>query len=145
MLYIPKIDAYLKIFTDEEVEDFVAINFSESIKREQNLSKVHKSLYFFLTTSDELQANSSDNFIHHYHVKTLNLFDPELQLINSKPVIKNKLKGLLNKFKTVLVLDYKKRNGSQIFHLQAKIIAVNFDIHEAFESMHQTIITKIKN
>ena len=74
MLYIPKIDAYLKIFTDEEVEDFVAINFSESIKREQNLSKVHKSLYFFLTTSDELQANSSDNFIHHYHVKNSKSF-----------------------------------------------------------------------
>ena len=29
MLYILKIDNYLKIFTDEEVKDFVAINFSE--------------------------------------------------------------------------------------------------------------------
>ena len=28
MLYILKIDDYLKIFTDEEVKGFVAINFS---------------------------------------------------------------------------------------------------------------------
>ena len=40
MLYIPKIDDYLKTLTDKEVEDFVAINFSEYlqfIKEEQNL------------------------------------------------------------------------------------------------------------
>ena len=84
MLYIPKIDDYLKILTDEEVEDFVAINFSEyfkSIREEQNLRKVAKSLYIFLTTPDEvekyLQSNFSDNFVHHYNVKILNLFDPE--------------------------------------------------------------------
>ena len=29
MLYIPKIDDCLKILTDEEVKDFVAINFRE--------------------------------------------------------------------------------------------------------------------
>ena len=29
MLYIPKIDDYLKTLTDKEFEDFVAINFSE--------------------------------------------------------------------------------------------------------------------
>ena len=32
MLYIPKIDDYLKILTDEEVKDFVAINFSKYFK-----------------------------------------------------------------------------------------------------------------
>ena len=32
MLYIPKIDDYLKILTDEAVKDFVAINFSEYCK-----------------------------------------------------------------------------------------------------------------
>ena len=40
MLYIPKIDYYLKILTNEEAKDFVAINFGEyfkSIKKEQNL------------------------------------------------------------------------------------------------------------
>ena len=94
MLYIPKIDDYLEILTDEEVKDFVAINFSEFIKEAQNLRKVAKSLYFFLTAPDKVQPNSSDNCINHY-VKILNLFDPELQLINTKPVTKNKLKHSL--------------------------------------------------
>ena len=94
MLYIPKIDDYLKILTDEEVEDFVAINFSEyfkSIREEQNLRKVAKLLYIFLTTPDKVEkygeSNYSDNCVHHYNVEILNLFDPELQLINTKPVI----------------------------------------------------------
>ena len=58
MLCIPKIDDYLKIFTDKEVKDFVAINFSEyfnSIREERNLRKVSKSLYIFLTTPDEVE------------------------------------------------------------------------------------------
>ena len=33
MLYIPKTDDYLNIFTDKEVKDFVAINFSKYFKR----------------------------------------------------------------------------------------------------------------
>ena len=32
MLYIPKIDDYLKVVTDEEVKDFAAINFREYFK-----------------------------------------------------------------------------------------------------------------
>ena len=32
MLYIPKIDDHIKILTDEEVKDFVAINFSKYFK-----------------------------------------------------------------------------------------------------------------
>ena len=32
MLYIPNIDDYLKILTDEEVRDFVDIDFSEYFK-----------------------------------------------------------------------------------------------------------------
>ena len=92
MVHIPKIDDYLEILTDEEVKDFVAINFSESIKEEENLKKVIKSLYFFLATPDEVQSNSSDNYISHYNVKMLNLFDPELQLINTKTVIKRIVK-----------------------------------------------------
>ena len=32
MFYIPKIDYYLKILTDEEVKDFASINFSEFFK-----------------------------------------------------------------------------------------------------------------
>ena len=60
MLYIPKIDEYLEILTDEEVKDFAVINFSESIKEERNLRKVAKSLYLFLATPDEVQLNFSD-------------------------------------------------------------------------------------
>ena len=85
MLYIPKIDDYLKILTDEEVKDFIAINFSKyfkSAKEEQSLRKAFKSLYIFLTTPDKaekyLPSNSSDNCVHHYKVEILNLFDPEL-------------------------------------------------------------------
>ena len=150
MLYIPKIDDYLEILTDEEVKDFVTINFSESIREEQNVRKVAKSLYIFLTIPDEVQSSSSDNCIHHYNVKILNLFDQELQLINTKPVIKNKLKGLLSELKqfkvqTVLVLDYKRRNYSKMFHSTTKLIASDSDIDEAFKSMHHSIMIKIKN
>ena len=43
MLYITKIADYFKILTDEEVKDFIAINFSEYfkyIREEQSLRKV---------------------------------------------------------------------------------------------------------
>ena len=65
MLYIPEIDDYLNICTDNEVKDFVVINFGEYFKsskeklcskltEEQNLRKVAESLYIFLTTPDEI-------------------------------------------------------------------------------------------
>ena len=80
----------------------------------------------------------------------MNLFNPELQLINTKPVIKNKLEELLSelqKFKvqTILVLEYKKRNDFKIFHSSDKLIASDSDINEAFISVHQNIMTKIKS
>ena len=146
MLHIPKIDDYLKILTDEEVTGFVAINFSEyfkSIREEQNLRKVAKSLYIFLTTLDEvekyvdiMQPKSSDNCIHRYNVEIFIIFDPELQPINTKPTIKNKLKELLSeleefKVQKILVLDYKKRNDRKIFHSSAKLIGSDSDIDEA--------------
>ena len=43
MLHIPKFDFYLKILTDDEVKDSVAINFSEyfqSTREEQNLENL---------------------------------------------------------------------------------------------------------
>ena len=53
----------------------------------------------------------------------------------------------LKKFKvqTVLILDYKKRNDHKVFHSSTKLIASDSDIDEAFKSMHQSIMTKIKN
>ena len=105
MLYIPKIDDYLKILSDDEVKDFVAMNFREyfrsrkeklysKLSEERNLRKVVKSLYIFLTTLGEverytrmMQSNSSNNCVHRYNIMILKLFDPELQLINTKPMI----------------------------------------------------------
>ena len=73
---IPRIDDYLRIMADEEVKDFFSINFSEyfkSVREEQNLRKVVKSLYMFLTTPDEVekyvQSNSSRNCKHSYNVE----------------------------------------------------------------------------
>ena len=70
MLHIPIIDDYLEMLTDEEVKDFVAINFSEhlkSIREEQIFRKVARSLYIILTTTDQVekyvQSNSSDNCV----------------------------------------------------------------------------------
>ena len=141
----------------EILKDFVATNFNEyfkSIREEQNLRKVAKLLYIFLTTPDEVekyvQSYSSDNFLYHYNVEILNLFYLDLQLINTKPMIKNKLKEFLNELKkftvqTILVLDYKKRNDRTIFYSSAKLIASDSYIDEAFKSMHQSIMTKIKS
>ena len=68
-----------------------------------------------------MQSNSSDKYVRRYNIKISNLFDPELQLINTKTTIKNKLKELqseLKKFKVqkILALEYKKRNDRKIFH-----------------------------
>ena len=71
MFYIPNIDNYLKILTDEEVESFIAIKFSE----------------YFKSIEKNVQLNSADNCTHHYNVEILNIFDPELQMINTKPMI----------------------------------------------------------
>ena len=155
-MYIPKVDDYLKVLNEEELKDFVAIGLSKyfkSIKANKNFRKIAKSLYIFLTTPDEVekyvQLSSSDNCVHQYNVEIFNRFYPELQLINTKPVIKNKLKYLLSKLKKftvqkILVLDYKKRNHCKIFHSSAKLVASNSDIEEALKSMHQSIMIKIK-
>ena len=73
-----------------------------------------------------------------------------MQLIKTTPVIKNKLKELLSELKkfkvqTVLVLDYKKRNDRKLFHSSSKVTASDSGIDEVFKSMHQSIMTKIKN
>ena len=80
----------------------------------------------------------------------MRLFDPKLQLINTKSRIKNKFKKMLNvlkKFKvqTILVLEYKKRIDRKIFHSIVKLIDSDSDIAEAFKSMDQSMMTKIKN
>ena len=46
-----------------------------------------------------MQPNYSNNCISHYNVKTSNIFDPVVQMISTKPLIKSKLKGLLSDLK----------------------------------------------
>ena len=43
-----------------------------------------------------MESNSFDNRVHCYNIEILNTFDPELQLINPKPMIKYKLKEWLS-------------------------------------------------
>ena len=71
-------------------------------------------------------------------------------MINTKPIIKNILEELLSELKkfkvqSMLVLKYKKRHYHKIFHSNSKWTAGDSDNDEAFKSMHQSIITKIKN
>ena len=61
-------------------------------------------------------SNYSDNCVHLCNFELLSLFYPELQLIISKSLIKNKLKELLSELKefkvqAILVLHFKKRNN----------------------------------
>ena len=97
-----------------------------------------------------MQSNSPDNCVNHFNIEVLSIFDPELQLIYTKPIIKNKWKELLSEFQrfkvqTIWFFEYKKRNDNKIFHSCAKLIACDSDIHETFKSMHQSIMTKMKN
>ena len=116
------------------------------LNQEQILRKVAESLYNFLTTPDEvekyakmIQLNFSTNCVHRYNIEIFNLFDPELQLVNTKTMIKNKLIELFSELKK---LEYKNRNDRKIFHSSAKLIASDSDIDEAFKSMHQSIMKK---
>ena len=88
MLYIPKIGEYFKTLTDDEVKDFVVINFGKYFKftteklysklsEEQNLRKIVGSLYILITRHDKVEKYA-DNCIYHYNVMILNLLDPEL-------------------------------------------------------------------
>ena len=88
-----------------------------------------------------MQSSSSDNCVCHCNIKILDIFDPGLQLINNKLIMKNKLKQLLSKLKkfkvqSVLVLKYKKRNDHKVFHSSAKLTISGSSIEEAFKSMN---------
>ena len=50
-----------------------------------------------------IQSNSSDNYVHRYNIEILNLFETELQVINTKPMIKNKLKECKQECKTLKI------------------------------------------
>ena len=54
---------------------------------EQNPRKVVESLYIFLITPD--------NCVHHHNIEILNLFDPELQVINTWTYYKKQIKRIV--------------------------------------------------
>ena len=54
MLYIPKIDGYVKILTDDEVRDSVTINFSEYFK------SAEESLFSKLNEEKNLSNNNHE-------------------------------------------------------------------------------------
>ena len=67
MLPIPRIDDYSRILTDVEVNDFVGkifYVFFDSIREVENLRKVTKLLYIFLTTPDEVDKYVQPNSYH---------------------------------------------------------------------------------
>ena len=58
MLYILKINDYLKVLKDDEVKDFVATSVSEyfkSIREGENLRKIFKLPYIFITIPEEVE------------------------------------------------------------------------------------------
>ena len=46
-----------------------------------------------------MKSNSSDNFVYRYNVEILYILNSELRLINTKPMIKQKLKEMLSGLK----------------------------------------------
>ena len=123
----------------------------------QNMIKVVALLSIFLTTPNEvekyvktMQSNSSDRYVHRSSIDILNLLDAELQLINTKPMIENKLKEFLSELKKfklqiISILEYKKKNDCKIFHSSTNLIASVSEINETFIiSMHRKILTRTK-
>ena len=93
MLYIPKIGDYLKIFTNEEVKDFVATNFCECFK------SIRQKLYSKLNKKQNFRKNA------------------KLMITIKLKELLSEWKKF--KIQAILVLDYKKRNN----HSSAKLIA----------------------
>ena len=53
-------------------------------------------LVSFWLRSFIIKLYSRHDIFNHYNVKILDLFNPELQLINTRPTLKDKLKELLS-------------------------------------------------
>ena len=65
-----------------------------------------------------MQSGSSDDYVQIHDIEILNLFHQKLQLINAKPLIKNKLKDLLGelkKFKIQTILKHGDKNEKEFY------------------------------
>ena len=60
MFYIPKIGGYCKILTNDEVKDFVAINFGEYLK------SMGKKLYTKLSEKQNLRNKILEKLFNHF-------------------------------------------------------------------------------
>ena len=115
MFYMPKIADYLKIMTDEYIKTcsqtfdecfkYIKEKLHSKLGEEKSLRKVEESFLYFLGTPDQVKkyakliekmseaklmtkSSSSNNCVHYFNISILNPFDPELQLINTKPTVK---------------------------------------------------------
>ena len=113
-----------------------------------------KKIVFMIRIMLYIRNIAGYNCVRVYTIRTSNLFNPELQLINAKSVIKSKLKDLFSELKqfkvqTVSVLENKKiddhKSMPKIFQSSAKLIVKDSNLDKAFTSMHQSVMTKIKN
>ena len=122
-----KTAGYSKILTDEIVKNFALKIFCEYFKSTREklypklgewkiFEKLLNRFLFFLTMPDKveifvkliekmpeakmmMQSSLSDIDVYIYNVDIFSLFDTELQLFNTKAVIKNTLKELLGELK----------------------------------------------
>ena len=65
-----------------------------------------------------MQSGSSDDYVQIHDIEILNLFHQKLQLINAKPLIKNKLKDLLGelkKFKIQTILKHGDKSEKEFY------------------------------
>ena len=57
-----------------------------------------------------MQSSLSDNYVHRYNIEIFNLLGPEVQMIHSKLMIKNKLKEFLSELKSLKLIQYCSKN-----------------------------------
>ena len=98
-----------------------------------------------------IESNSSNNCAYRYSAEMISTLQHSfypLQLINAEKMMKNKVKkkySVILKVQAILILNYKERNNRKIFQSSAKLIVSVLDIDEAFKSMHQSTMTKMRN
>ena len=135
---------YLEILTDQTVKDFVAINFSQyfkSIREKQNLRKVAKLLYIFLTKPMKQKNMCNQIFLIIAYVTIMSRFlifliqNYNWLSLNQWLEANQKKFQVSWKVQTGLVFDYKKINYHKIFHSSTKQIASDSDIDEVFKFM----------
>ena len=176
MSYIPNIKDYLEISVVKILKFFECFKSTKkelySKLDEKNLRKVDELFFTFPTALDGIDKYAeladkteprihehtclSDYCVWYYYIKillVLILINPESELINTKSVVKNKLKYLLDQLKmfktqTTLVLWYKEifdhETIYRICHSNTKLITHDLDANKAFESVHQSVMTKIE-